>query len=595
MRYLKLTLIGAGLLSTLSLAAQELNESLSVEGEFSPTIVHRNKITTLPQSVEVDIPQSRLPFSERGEIVEQEPAITPLSATGWRASRELSRYKGYLDFGMGAYMNCVASAGYRFYESRQSYAGVWLQHNSTWGFSPEFELPGYDNSRHRSDSHIGLYGGHRFDDYGTLTAEATYHSGYFNYYGIRLSDEYNYGETTPTQTLNDIELSLRWDSDRKNTAALNYYAGIDFRHYGYRRMYEPTILNELGSTGKDLLPCLADYSGQKENHLSVCGGLDKGFENGTKFGFDADLDMLFYANAELSGYGADDYGLLKLTPYYRIERNNLYFNAGVEIDFAVNAGVKDNRYSAFHISPDIRMGWSERKFGMYINLEGGSELKTLSALSRYDYYLRPMLCDTRPIYSPFDGEIGFTFGQFAGFSGGFNFGYKITNNIPYMNRYMASFTEDVIFGQFNLRGMRIGVNLNYEYGKLFEIGADLSYQPQNGEKGYFNGYDRPRWVIDAEAVVNPWKKLKFSVGYQYRGVRHLYYLKNSGNMSDFREQSRDRLPDVNLLNIGVAYSFSGDRLTVWGEANNLFGTDTYIDPNAPDEGFNFMLGFGLNF
>lgn len=586
--------------ASMTLSAQQLNESLSVEGEFSPEINHIERINTLPRQVCPEMPSSSLRYAAEGVTTDTEPVIVPLPATGWRNTRTLSAYKGYFDFGMGSYLNTVASAGYRFVDNSSTKAGAWLQHNSSWTFKPELSEAVADLKRKRADTSIGLYASHIFDDAGRLDADIAYHLGYFNYYGI-IPDAYNNNlSAAPTQTLNDFSLNLSWRG-KENENGLNYFAAVDYRYFGYRRFYtHENIYEEIGKYTSEI----TDYKGQKENHLRLAGGLSLPYKDGSSIGLDLDLDLLFYSGdkniPQNVATPVDDYANLKLTPFYRFSRNAIDVRIGADIDLSFNAGPEGNRYSVFHIAPDIRIGWSERKIGLYLHLLGGTELRTLASEAHLDYYQAPLMESTRPLYSPLDGKIGFNFGPFSGFSGGFAFAYKMTNNRPIYYRYMYDLNAHTYRNQgadYDIRGWNIGVNLKYELSPLLCICADASYQPQNEDKGYFNGYDRPRWLLDAKAVVNPWKKLKVSLEYQYRGVRNLYYQREPllGTRGEEYTIRSLRLPDATLLNLGVSYTMLADRLTVWGQACNLLGSDSYIDPALPSEGFNFMLGIGVNF
>jgi hypothetical protein len=168
---------------------------------------------------------------------------------------------------------------------------------------------------------------------------------------------------------------------------------------------------------------------------------------------------------------------------------------------------------------------------------------------------------------------------------------------PYYEKNIIAFTNPTV-ADMDIKGWRAGLKLSYQWADLLELNGMGYYALQDGEKGYFNGYDRPRWVVDANATVKPWSTLKVTLGYQYRGVRNLYdytLSRLNGKHEPQMTVHANRLPDIALLNLGASYRLLGDSLTVWVQANNLLSSPTALSPVMPEEGFNFLIGAGYNF
>lgn len=586
--------------------AQQLKENVAVDARYKAEFIRQDRISMLPERLSLTIPSSPLQYSEKGVAADFAPVLYALPATGWQASRPVSDNKGYFDLGAGSWLNAVASAGYRFIDTETTTIGLRLQHNSSSLYKAKpFGKTMQGVTRKWYDDNIGVYGSHTFDGIGRLDAALQYHVGYFNYFGWGRPE--SSGEdakmTSPSQTLNDIRFSAKWTAPRK-TNAINWSAGASLRYFGYRALYTPDADGSYSSS-----------AGQRETQLSLNGSVIMPWNNGSSIGADASLDLLFYSNPKTSLRPADNYGNFSITPYYRFSRGLLNISVGAQIDITARAGIKDDRYSLFHVSPDIKLDYQKGIMGVYLHLLGGTELNTLASTYQLDRYSAPMLSSTRPIYTPIDATLGFNLGPFSGFRGGVSIGFKSTNNVPLQGWYMAELinapkagwlVDDPAYGRLDcmsVRGISISGNASYSYGDIATLTLVGTYQPQNGTKGYFNGLDRPRWIGDASLSVRPIKPLKITVNAYYRGIRHLYrYVPGpnadpsviiGGNLRPKELQQR-RLPDFAALNIGFDYTFS-PRLNLWAQANNLLNRHNVVFLADATEGINFLVGFGVTF
>lgn len=592
----------------IGLQAQELNESLTVEGEYTPEINLQERINELPAKVESQVDSPDLNYSSSGVPTDFGNQIFAMPVTGWRSTREVNKQRGYVDFGMGSYLNIVGSAGYRVIDSDKTKAGIWLQHNSSTGFVvDEYDWTGYSPmeympdkiKKYRLDSRIGLYGSHDFG-VGRLSADLSYHYGRFNYYStFPCYKNLVWNAKEPImQNLNEVVFNADWRGENE-VAKLDYRLDIGYHHFGYQHFYNLSA---------------GPSKAQKENHFMLGGNLFKRLERGSAIGLDIDADLLVYSDPEylVNYHRRKDYGMLSFAPYYRFSLQDLNVNVGVKADLSFNARTEYSgiveKYRFVHLAPQVKADWRRDWLGVYAHILGGSELNTLAANSLLDYYQNPQSPSTLPMYSPLDLRLGVNVGRFAGFSAELLFDYKILDNVafgglymnfekPYYEKNIIAFTNPTV-ADMDIKGWRAGLKLSYQWADLLELNGMGYYALQDGEKGYFNGYDRPRWVVDANATVKPWSTLKVTLGYQYRGVRNLYdytLSRLNGKHEPQMTVHANRLPDIALLNLGASYRLLGDSLTVWVQANNLLSSPTALSPVMPEEGFNFLIGAGYNF
>jgi len=585
----------AALTVAAGLSAQELNESLRVEGEYIPEVIRQDKIYTFPKVMSTEGENVDLPFTPEGVVSNYTPGILPMPAVGWENRRSVLSKRGYLTFDAGSYLDIAGNAGYRFINEENSSAGVMLRHLSTNLFKAHPTGVLSDRRRYRYDETLGLYGKHLFDGAGTLSGEVWYHFGYFNYYGLAVDEGYiPTPHRFPTQALNDVGLKFSWDSDTKSR--LSYNVDAFYRYFGYRD--NPSDFH-------------APLTGRRENHFRLTGGVGYSFTDFSTLGADLSADYLGYNNpSELQK--TDSYGLLTLTPHWQLHRGSLNIRLGANLDFSFNAGSESDRYSAFHISPDVKIDWRKQIVGLYLNAGGGTRLHTLASNYELDYYQMPDINNTLPIYSPLDLKAGVVIGPSKGITAEIHLAYRIADNIPCGGWYMAAISPGFTIpgipagytfnplsgGRYDLKGFSVGARLKVEAGKYVELEGSGSYQPQNGTEGYFNGYDRPRWLVDAGITAKPIQNLRLTLSYEYRGVRTIYTSLSPDITAAIHEPESIlcglRLPDVTNLNFGAVWRIT-DAFSVRIQARNLLCRKVQILPNQKEEGLRLMAGFGLLF
>ena len=616
-------------------ASAQYDQTISVDGKYVPDVIAHERQGVFPTPVRFAVDGSPLEYDSRGVPASFAPQLLASGATGWRDTRRYSDARGYLDAGAGSWLNSTLSFGYRIVDTDRDVFGVRLQHLSTslsrkhYTEKDDYMLRGLKgNFQRRYDERLGLYYTHDFGTAGRLNAEADWHWGYFNYFGLSpqvvqlptvnpergTQASRTVTHYAPWQTLNDGSVRVGMQSPGA-IDDIQWHVTAGARYFGYRRLYDMTETSYMLGSETGLSPV---ETGGRETDISLEGGFSFPTSTKSAFGIDLEGHALLYAKhrdraaKEIGGYegvypSPADYGVLTLTPYYRFGIERLALSIGARIDLLMNARKDDGRrYGTFRIAPDVRLDYNAGPVSLYLHLLGGTRLNTLASARELDYYALPALTSTAPEYTPLDGKLGVQFGPFSGFSAGVDFAFRTTRGQRLGGWYMTML-EDGNAGDdperrcdyagattMNLTGYSVGVNLGYDAGRYFKVTAAGSYQPQSGEKGYFNGLDRPRWLLGVAAETNPWSTLKFKVSYDYRGVRKLplysYHMDlKTGALSDPRLEMH-RLPDITLLNFGVSYGITRD-FTVWGQADNLLDRrDDYL-PLQPQQGITLSLGF----
>lgn len=625
-KYIVISLIGASAITT----SAQFNQSISVDGKYVPEIFRLDRINTFPKQVKFSLDANPLNYDAKSVPASFAPTLLPLPATGWQSDRDFSDSRGYLELGAGSWLNSTLSAGYRFIDDKSTTFGFRLQHNSTSLWKPEMSEVMKDTKMYRYDEALGIYGSHNFENIGKLTGAINWHIGNFNYYAFDPqwgNFSASNSPKAPTQTLNDAAAKFSWESpSSEDNISWNVSAGV--RYFGYRSIYT-AINNGFGT----IIPnawSLQRARGGRETNLNLNGGFRLPLSTGSSFGADLNADVLFYAkdNDIIGAYNPrqpKNYSVITLTPYYNFSRDRLLVRVGAHIDLAFNAGeevdgVNSHKYGFLHIAPDIKVDYLAGPVAFYIHLLGGTRLNTLARNYELDYYQTPSISNSCPVYSPLDGALGATFGPFSGFSAGLDFAFGISRGeylggwyqtalnyagcpVPGLpaTAFIDNTERDLHYyfsntDSYNLHGFSLGARASYDAGKILKIEAKGNYQPQNGSKGYFNGYDRPRWTALISAETNLWKNLKLKLAYEYRGVRNIYTMANyAGALVSMSEMLVGyRLPDITYLNFGASYSITRD-FCLWLQADNLLNRKDELLPSLPQQGIRIAGGLSVIF
>ena len=606
-------------------AAAQFDQSIAVDGKYTPEIIRLDRINAFPRQERFALETRPLDYDASGVTASFAPSIVRMGATGWQDSRIPSSFKGYVDLGLGSWLNSTLSAGYRFINSDETTLGVKLLHNSTSLWKPEI-LSGSAIRQKRYDESAGIFGSHIFPGYGRLDAEIDCHFGYFNYYGyapapVTCGDPSS--PKAPTQSLNDLSARVGWTSSKERDD-LEWNVSAGARYFGYRRFYIPALDADINC----LQPAVSGLTPSRETDINIRGGISIPGSSKSRFGIDLNADVLLYSGLD-SGksrtailppeYSApDNYALITLTPYYRFSISRLNLRIGARVDIAAKAGEEGDRYSALHFAPDVTLDSDAGAAQLYLHLLGGSRLHTLASESMLDYYSCPTLLSTRPVYSPLDGSFGASFGPFSGFSAGVEFAFRVSRG-EYLGGWYQEFLNNIdgmpaaglpatadngkdIFYNYlntsaiNMHGFSLGAKVSYDMGRFLKLKGNVNYQPQNGRKGFFNGLDRPRLTAAISAESNPWSTLGLTLSYTYRGVRKAYITGQyiADNRLPREILASRRLPDITYLNFGASYGFSNN-LTLRVQADNLLNRHDEILPGLPTQGLTLSAGLSFLF
>ena len=570
-------------------AGKELNKEITLEKDFVPVEKKVTKKATLPKVKKITPPaKTNLDYSDTPVDITMPNTIPTMMPYGYRTAHNFSDKRGYLEVGGGMQANFDGSAGYRFLDSDNSQAGIWVQHNSTWAGKNNSTLIPDDKMRTKqlfNDNRAGLYFNQHLKA-GTLKLDAGVHFDSFNYYGAhKMDDLTNYYDADKKQALLEFGVNGAWDGKLKiSDNDLYYRANASFNHAGY-----------------DMVPefYAPDAKGAKENVVQFGIGGDYEFEFGTVT-LDLKGDYVNFKGAQNYDAGPlpvdHNEFVFTVAPRYKWENDVFRAQAGFDLvlgDIFNNVVGATGNEGKFHIAPVVKLDVDiVDGAAIFVDLKGGNTINSLSHMASLDRYSTPLGMSTNT-WRPIDGEAGFKFGPFAGFSAKLFAGYGMAKGQLVRVSEFTTFQSDLYaantYQGYKMRGVKFGGEINYKYRSLVDVAASLTYAPGNDDltsewlNGYSLGLDGARMVADANVKVTPIRQLAVELGMNYRGQRR--FIEN------------DKYVDLNNafnLHAGATWRFD-KTLAVWVKANNLLNRKYDVMPGQGAQLLNVMGGVSLVF
>lgn len=548
--------------------AQNLMESVTVEGHYTPDVIPADRLALFPATVALSAPESPMAYDRKGVPAAFRPDALSMPATGWRATKAYDTSKGYLDLWLGSWLNSSLSAGYAAINDEDTRLNIWLQHNSTslwqaWKEDPAAGRYAADK-RFRYDETIGADMRRHVQDAGTLTATLQYHLGYFNYYATVIQSPDDNRGKAPTQTVNDVYANLGWTGEKRGK--LTYSADADVRYFGYRAMYVPALT---GSAPWRYI----QTRGERETAVNVGGEVKYSLSDGSAKSSNIGTGLRY--SGVLNSIG-NDVNRVELTPGYTLTGRSYSLRLGANLAVTGN-GIR----TRFRVAPDVRFSARKGLAAFSASVGGGTHLRTLAWRHTMDYYADPSAGCHQAAYSPLDIRLALQFNPGGKWTFGAEGSWVTTLDESFGGLYQALLDNDLTaYGTYpesgRIHGFSLAVNAGYDFSRYLALKGKASWQPQKGSRGVMNGFDRPVFTADLSAESSPVDKLSLKLNYRLRAKRQLL----PGNIS--------------RLDISADYRLT-EKISVGAELNNLLNRHEAFLPDLPTEGFNSLAGVQVVF
>jgi outer membrane receptor protein involved in Fe transport len=136
----------------------------------------------------------------------------------------------------------------------------------------------------------------------------------------------------------------------------------------------------------------------------------------------------------------------------------------------------------------------------------------------------------------------------------------------------------------DIKGWHGGVKAGYNYRDIVDFSIRYETASQDLNRGYYLWRDRAKSVLNLTLQVTPIQPLDVVVGYELRKDRYC-------NVSDLE---LCEMGDAENLSIGANYQLE-DRLSLFGQIENLLNSEYLLPGNVPAQGINALVGVNYKF
>jgi hypothetical protein len=567
--------------SLFSLQGQDtiLNRNVSVEREYRPVIHDAGKINSMPQVLEPDMAKLPAEYSDFNLPLNVGFNILNLPAAELITDKHININNGYARLAVGNYLNTLGDFAYPLINTPDTRLDFSLNHLATFDskqmHSTTLSNLSFDKVFKTFALYAGLGGGHEYLKY------------YGNYYNaadsiVNQSNTSAYVEKQgsglagfPVNTLaNNSADNTFW---RLNvlvgvrslplSAGLNYQAEVQYQ-----------ALNAANGISEKLVHTVAGFSSPSEQN---------------RLGLDFELYNMIYTKADIPDPSSwQSYSVMKLSPYYRIDRPEYTVRLGFK------SGLSFVRGKFMNPSADVSAEWKAipKQLSIYGGLTGNYEVNTLNrTLTENPYIFSDLrLNDT---YIPFDLFAGIKIKPIYNLLVDAYIDYKhINGQYFYVNKeYMlvnpvvseSSSISTVFSNRFNVvysnaSQARLGLRANYNMQDKLNVELKWAYNAWNVDTEQY-AWNMPKYEAQVNAGYRMNDKLALSANLYYEGSRF-------AKLGTVAVAMQDKVD----FNLGATYSYN-NTISFFGKLNNLFNKK-YQDYYGYDvQGTNILLGAAFSF
>ena len=534
---------------------------------LTPTIID----TTIPMVV-IDYPLLPLKFQTDAEVNQ----ISPVSIRTIDKLNPL--YKTYVKLGVGTDFATggIMPLGEVYFDatrSRKYLYGVHLKHLSNWGDFQELQNSTFDRTK------LNLYGGLNERRY-TLRGNINYNNQGLHYYGI--SDTINVGGDSLNQRFNDTGFDFSYASHKKDSATLNFGAGIMYNNFQGKKPPREDFADWRARENAFDFKSNAWYKLGNEIYAAEFNVR----WNGYKYG---ELDTS-YANLLDTGFVQKN-TIVNLKPTITTQFMDDRFKAKVGVDIVFDTREKTRA----HLYPVVEVKYSMLNdlFIPYAGLRGGMTQTTYKSLTGENEFLRSNV-ELRNEHKSIDfyGGIKGTLSKRMSFNVGASFA-----NV----KDIALFVTDTTFSLGNKFGViydtanvaTIEGSLSYQLKEKIKADAIVRYTSYNLVNNSY-AWNRPNLEVILRGSYNLFDKFIFNLDLNLeQGRRALVYADGDG----VTEENGQYIQSLNFLadaNLGVEYRYN-PRISAFIQTNNLASQRYNRWYNFPVQSFQVLGGVTFRF
>jgi len=548
--------------------AQEKNDSLvrevNIVRTYIPEIQDAGKINTLPniEKPEVISPKN-LKYSTWSSPLSTSFDLQTLPSATLKKMRAPHDFReGYAKIGAGNHLSFLGDIYVPLLKAPDYRLDFATKHLSTfgkmWRLNNDKKEKVKAQDLHNSGQLIFNKNFYKMD----LFSEINYYRHDFNYYGLSLEEfiDKDLPMGKEAHTFFDVSAGI---ASRKLSADFTYLAKIKY---------------EMAQT----------KTGLTENHILTNADFAYKLLSGDMLGLNISLDNLIYNSPKATeklfndvGNQFDNYTVLGLNPYYKLQKEIWYVKLGLKSFFA-------SKGKAANVAPDItgQVALVPEILYLYAGLTGDYKICTMQNLLKENQYLRPDI-KTENTYTPLNAYGGlkvklFNYLIFNGFAG-----YQYINNqYFYINHRITDFalydnTFDIVIDEARL--FNAGASFTYNYKQKISALLKGTYNRWTTTELPF-AWHKPDWELDFNFTYKINDDIRLSANAFALGKRKVL-----GYENDVTE-----LKPLVDLNLSGVYEYTS-WVSFFLNLNNLLNQSNQIWYGYNLHRFNFMAGAMFSF
>jgi len=566
--------------------ANDVNREMTLEREYDPSVQDASKVNTLPKVKEPVVKKMPIDYSSFAVATDPQQEISLLGSGNIMTEIPFSKKRGYLNLGVGNYMNLNGDLGYHILSTEKDKLNFFVSHRSTNG-KIEY-LQNEEKQKAKLNSNLG---GINFEhEYEKLALKLGFGVDFtrFNYYGY-FEPYFSDGVLYP---LIGYESLVDYDKNQSNTTVggmigfeskghgpFEYALDLDFKRFS----------NKYGMTG--------GFGGIKENTFGAEFDVNSEFNGGMKIGVEGKLEYFNYGETDAETtepFERNNHAEATLSPYLKTDGEN--WNLRLGANTMIITGEEKKIFFSPNITADVELA---PKTVLYASATGEARANSAYEISRINRYINPDLV-LEASRTWLDGIVGIKSGAGPGFWFDVFGGYKITDNehffIP-QNTLYAKFGNVSNVAYYDAKLFRGGLTVKYSYQQLFNIslkGVYNSWTVNEKENVEAEGegeavitdikaFGKPKTELFGEISVKPMENITLSMDYYLGTGRYTHF-----------NGSTIKMDNINELNMKGTYQLN-DTFGAYIKFNNLLFQKYELVYGYPQQGFNAMVGINLNF
>jgi hypothetical protein len=551
------------------------NDEIVIVGTVDRKVEPAYRITENPMIIDTTISAFIVDYPLLVLMYPTTISIDTIDAAKIKTTEKLQQlYNFYAKAGVGTELMPLGEIYFDSKRSRKFIYGAHAKHLSSYGNLKNYAPAQFDRTK------LGLYGGVNENNY-TLRGDINYTNRGLHYYGWEIPSD-SVSRDSIRQRYQDVGGSFSFASHKKDSANLNFKAGIDYNYFSSLKPEQESISDWRGRENYFAINSSAWYKLNKE----VFAADFNIRHNGYKYGMEGDtlsaLDTAIIRSNTVVNFKPT------ISTYLKDNR----FKAVIGLDFVIDAADK----AKAHIYPVAELKYSMFNdiFIPYVGLKGGLKQQTFKSLTNENEFLLPNLVLRNEntmidLYGGIKGTLSkrMSFNLSASFARIRDKAFFVTDttysvgnkfNLAYDTLSLTTFEGSLSY-QLNEKLKVDGIGRFYSYQLNNFAYAWNMPQIQVILRGHYNLFDK--FLINLDMNLEQGRKaLVYAIEAEDVVLEDNQFIKNLGILVD--------------ANLGVEYRYN-KRLSAFLQFNNFAAQRYYRWYDYPVQSFQVMGGITARF